>query len=341
MVDFGGYENGTSIQQDLYDLTIGAVGPQGETGPAGPQGDAGIIGLIGLTGATGLTGEVGPQGIQGETGLTGDTGPQGEVGPQGETGLTGDMGPQGDVGPQGVQGETGLTGDTGPQGEVGPQGIQGETGLTGDSGPQGSQGDTGLTGDVGPMGLIGLPGPMGPQGNQGETGATGEQGPAGPEGPEGSFDRVNLPFSSDQTIGSGGIKFIGLGDTSGSHAVTALPLAYSGYVTNLVVRTSAAFLDDEDKIRFEVWLEKTDGSAPYFSGLFCEITKTSFNGKGCKVRTEPGDEALLAVEEMYSISVRVINGPDQIPDGSIDWDGIQTSVSALVGIATGELISAQ
>ena len=349
---------------------MGPQGPQGETGATGPQGPQGDQGEVGATGpqgpqgdqgpqgevgATGPIGPMGPQGPQGDTGATGPIGPmgpqgpQGDQGPQGEVGATGATGPIGPMGPQGDQGPQGETGATGPQGPQGDQGPQGEVGATGPMGPQGPQGDQGPQGEVGATGPIGPVGPMGPQGPQGETGATGPAGPQGPQGeqgpegpagsgPEGTFDRVNLAFSSDQTVGSAGIKFIGLGDTSNEHEVAALPLAYSGYVTNLVVRTSAAFLADDEKIRFEVWLEKNDGSAPYFSGVFCEITKDTYLGKGCSVRIDPGTDSLMAIDVMYSISVRVINGPDQIDDGSIDWSGIQTSVSALVGLATGDLI---
>jgi hypothetical protein len=52
-------------QNDLYDLTIGAVGPQGPQGPPGSQG---------------TTGPAGPQGPQGSAGPAGPQGPQGDAG---------------------------------------------------------------------------------------------------------------------------------------------------------------------------------------------------------------------------------------------------------------------
>ena len=144
-----------------------------------------------------------------------------------------------------------------------------------------------------------------------------------------------LAVSSDQTIGTAGIKFIGLGDTAEAHDDVAIPLPYGGSITDIVARTEAAFSGDFDKIRFEVWLQRTTvGSAPFFTGLFCEVISTTFNGMGCTTTVAPGSLPSLSFSPVDSVSVKVINGPNQIPDGDIDWAGISTDVSATIGIAS-------
>ncbi len=143
-----------------------------------------------------------------------------------------------------------------------------------------------------------------------------------------------LAVSSDQTIGAAGIKFIGLGDTAGAHDDVAIPLPYGGSITDIVARTEAAFLDVTQKIRFEVWMQRTDGTVPFFTGLFCEVILSTFNGMGCITTVAPNSSALLIFFPVDSISVKVINGPNEIPIGGIDFNGISTDVSATIGIAS-------
>jgi hypothetical protein len=90
-----------AVQNDVFDLTIGAVGPEGPTGPKGDRGDPGPDGLpgaIGPAGPTGPRGPTGPKGADGQVGAAGSPGPTGASGPQGPQGLTGATGPQGPAG---------------------------------------------------------------------------------------------------------------------------------------------------------------------------------------------------------------------------------------------------
>ena len=120
LMDFIGNGGTTTMQMDLYDLTLGAVGPEGPQGDPGPKGD---------------TGDQGPQGVQGKLGDTGAQGVQGKVG---DTGAQGVQGKVGDTGAQGVQGVQGKKGDTGDDSIVpGPQGVQGKKGDTGADGSDG------------------------------------------------------------------------------------------------------------------------------------------------------------------------------------------------------------
>jgi hypothetical protein len=77
------------LQNDAYDLTIGAVGP---VGPTGPKGDMGDTGPQGLPGATGPAGPAGPAGATGPAGLDGLNGAPGPTGPIGATGPAGPPG---------------------------------------------------------------------------------------------------------------------------------------------------------------------------------------------------------------------------------------------------------
>src|SRR5436309_6788021 len=90
----------STVQNDVFDVTIGAVGATGPTGPKGAMGDTGP------QGAPGPTGPSGPKGDAGATGSAGPTGPQGAAGPAGT----------GSSGPQGLQGIPGPAGPTGPAG---------------------------------------------------------------------------------------------------------------------------------------------------------------------------------------------------------------------------------
>jgi hypothetical protein len=291
-----------------YDLTICEVsGPQGEQGKLGDTGAQGVQGKLGDTGAQGVQGKLGDTGAQGVQGKLGDTGAQGVQGKLGDTGAQGDQGKIGETGAQGVQGKLG---GQGVQGKLGDTGATGATGATGDQGVQGKIGETGAQG------------PTGPQGEQGD--------PADPPAGIG-LDRILLAVSSDQTIGTAGIKFIGLGDTAGFHDDVAIPLPYGGSITDIVARTEAAFLSDTNKIRFEVWVQNTEGDPPEFTGLYCEVTQATFNGKGCIATRIPGTHAFSPLD---SVSVRVINGPNQIPTNGTDWDGISTDVSVTIGIAS-------
>ena len=132
-----------------------------------------------------------------------------------------------------------------------------------------------------------------------------------------------LAVSSDQTIGTSGIKFIGLGDNAGAHDEVAIPLPYGGSITDIVARTEATFVG-ATKIRFEVWLQTTDGSAALPTGLFCEVTVATFGGNGCIMTAAPGTHPFSPVD---SVSVKVINGPGAS-------DGLATQVSATIGIAS-------
>ena len=90
----------STVQNDVFDVTIGAVGATGPTGPKGAMGDTGPQGVPGPTGPSG------PKGDAGATGSAGPTGPQGAAGPAGT----------GSSGPQGLQGIPGPAGPTGPAG---------------------------------------------------------------------------------------------------------------------------------------------------------------------------------------------------------------------------------
>jgi len=332
------------LKTDEYDLTIGAVGPQGptgETGPTGPTGETGPTGATGETGPTGATGETGPTGATGETGPTGATGETGPTGDPGETGPTGSQGDPGETGPTGSQGDPGETGPTGSQGdpgETGPTGSQGDPGETGPTGSQGDPGETGPTGsqgdpgETGPTGSQGDPGETGPTGSQGDPGETGPTGPTGPQGPTGAtpepgpvpgYDRFAIALSADQTIGSTAEKYIGLGDTSGSHGVAAIPIPWDGYITTLVGR-SLEVCEDSETLYFQVWLEHLgDNAEPGGTLLDCTVIAGVWSGQGCM---EEADGQGIEVHALDLISVYVVN--DGCPS---------TQVSAVVGFASGEV----
>jgi Collagen triple helix repeat (20 copies)/IPT/TIG domain len=61
----------STVQNDVFDLTVGAVGPAGPTGPQGPEGQRG---------EPGPQGEPGSKGAPGPPGLPGPPGPQGPPG---------------------------------------------------------------------------------------------------------------------------------------------------------------------------------------------------------------------------------------------------------------------
>jgi hypothetical protein len=163
----------STTQNDVFDVTLGAVGPRGDKGDQGIQGlkgDKGDQGLQGLQGAKGDTGVTGAQGPKGDTGAMGAQGAKGDTG---TTGLKGDNGGTGPAGPQGLKGDTGATGPQGPKGDTGtvgasgPQGPQGPKGDAGATGPQGFPGPKGETGAVGPQGVQGVAGTSGPAGQNG------------------------------------------------------------------------------------------------------------------------------------------------------------------------------
>ena len=243
--------NGSSSDDNVFDVLIsdiaadGAQGFQGDAGAQGFQGADGV-GAQGFQGAEGVgaqgfQGDTGPQGndgqgvqgFQGERGFQGDTGAQGFQGAdgvgaqgfQGDTG-TGAQGFQGDTGPQGNdgQGVQGFQGERGFQGETGPQGFQGDTGAQGDLGAQGFQGDTGAQGDLGAQGFQGDTG-TGAQGFQGDTGtgAQGFQGDTGAQGFQGTDGTSgNQIYNSAYDNVAGLTTVYDVGGVSAGTAVTDL-----------------------------------------------------------------------------------------------------------------------
>jgi hypothetical protein len=162
-----------TVQNDAFDLTIGAVGPAGPIGPKGETGDTGPQGLPGATGPAGPTGPAGRNGFDGAPGPAGPTGPSGPTGPKGlnargawsaathyvqddvvtEGGQTwrcqiadcavgnlpGSTNQEWDLlAARGADGSTGAAGPQGPPGATGPQGPQGPAGATGAQGPTGA-----------------------------------------------------------------------------------------------------------------------------------------------------------------------------------------------------------
>jgi hypothetical protein len=127
-------------------------------------------------------------------------------------------------------------------------------------------------------------------------------------------------LSADQTIGSSGVKFIGLGDTSNTHGVAAIPIPWDGYVTTIVGR-SLEICDSGENIVFEIYLQSI-GQAEEATGIFCTIDgdDATWNGQGC-INTLP-EEAVAALD---LISVKVTN--NGCPS---------TQVSAVIGFASGE-----
>lgn len=123
-----------TVQNDAFDVTVGAVGTTGPAGPQGPEGQPGEPGPQGPAGASGPQGATGaarPQGDRGAQGEPGLQGPPGAIGPAGPQGPFGPMGPVGPQGPQGPQGQPGPQGLAGPPGQGVPAGVH--LGLTGDA----------------------------------------------------------------------------------------------------------------------------------------------------------------------------------------------------------------
>src|SRR5438128_837117 len=73
----------STTQNDVFDVTLGAVGPKGDKGDKGDQG------------LTGSKGDKGDKGDPGQQGSKGDTGAQGLPGAKGDTGSPGPAGPTG------------------------------------------------------------------------------------------------------------------------------------------------------------------------------------------------------------------------------------------------------
>ena len=92
----------STLSDQLYINTDGALGQ------IGASGSTGLTGATGYAGASGVTGGDGSSGL---TGATGATGIQGASGSTGYVGLTGDAGVVGASGPQGIGGASGYNAD--------------------------------------------------------------------------------------------------------------------------------------------------------------------------------------------------------------------------------------
>ena len=79
----------STTQNDVFDVTLGAVGPKGDKGDKGEQGLQGPKGDKGDQGIQGPKGDKGDTGAAGASGQPGPSGPPGVPGPKGETGATG------------------------------------------------------------------------------------------------------------------------------------------------------------------------------------------------------------------------------------------------------------
>ncbi len=154
-------------------------------------------------------------------------------------------------------------------------------------------------------------------------GPTGADGVDAAPGPRPGFDRFAIAFSADQTIGSNGDKFIGLGDTSNTHEVAAIPIPWGGYITTIVGRSSEVCTGN-GQVVFTVWLEPV-GEEPAATELVCTIEPGGpgdpyYGGQGC-VATAP----TIFVGQLDLMSVHVDN--QGCPS---------TQVSAVVGFASGD-----
>ena len=190
-------------------------------------------------------------------------------------------------------------------GAVGPEGPQGKIGDPSAPGPQGVQGKLGDTG------AQGVQGKLGPAGADGIPGAPGESGPVPGK------DRFAIALSADQTIGSNGIKFIGLGDTSNTHGVAAIPLPWGGVITDIVGR-SLEVCSGVENIVFEVWKQTLGVGPAVATAIKCTVVDGAFNGQGCKM----SDLGVL-FDELDLVSVKVTN--NGCPS---------TQVSAVIGFAS-------
>ena len=104
-------------------------------------------------------------------------------------------------------------------------------------------------------------------------------------------DRFVIAFSADQTIGSNGDKFIGLGDTSNTHGVAAIPLPWGGELSDLVGR-SLEVCSGDGQIVYTVWLQKIGHDAEP-TDLRCTIVAgdplpPTYNGQACKISLAEG-----------------------------------------------------
>ena len=156
----------------------------------------------------------------------------------------------------------------------------------------------------------------------------GAAGPAGPEGPQGApgvdpgpvpgFDRYAIALSADQTIGSNGDKFIGLGDTSNTHEVAAIPIPWDGHITTIVGRSSEQCTGDGTVV-FTFWLERVGGD-PFATDIVCTISAGGpYEGQGCIASMESEDVMTLDLMSVH-----------------VDNNGCpSTQVSSVVGFASG------
>ncbi len=141
----------------------------------------------------------------------------------------------------------------------------------------------------------------------------------------GATNGFAIAMSADQTIGTTANKFIGLGDTSGSHGVAAIPIPWDGFISTLVGR-SLEVCEDVETIQFEIWIEHLgEGEEPHATGILCAVrgvgaVSTDYEGQGCVAPA-----SVYPVHQLDLISVNVIN--DGCPS---------TQVSAVVGFASGE-----